>query len=171
MDFRDIVRLGLEECRRSLYRHVDGLSRQELTWQPTFEANPIGYLVWHIARDEDMWINARLRQKPEVWVHDGWYRKLGMPQEGTGYGFTAEQVAAFPLPQDFSLVTAYLDAVRKETLDYLPTLAESELQRNIGLPNRPDYTVADALSHLVVEESLHMGQVWYLRGLQRGINK
>lgn len=171
MDFRDIVRLGLEECKRSLYRHIDGLSRQELVWQPTPEANPIGYLVWHIARDEDRWINTRLRQKPEVWVRDGWYQKFGLPQEATGYGFTAEQVASFPLPQDFSQVTAYLDTVREETLEYLPTLTEAELQRDIRLPNRPDYTVADALSHLVVEESLHMGQVWYLRGLQRGINK
>ena len=60
MDFRDIVRLALEECKRDLYKHIDELTREELTWQPGPESNPIGYLVWHIARDEDRWINLRL---------------------------------------------------------------------------------------------------------------
>ena len=170
MDFRDIVRMGLEECKTALYRHISDLTRDELLWTPGPESNPIGYLVWHIARDEDTWVNRRIRQTEQVWVHDGWHESFGLSADATGYGFTAEQVAGFPLPEDFSQVTDYFDSVRKGTLEFLPTLANADLERDIGLEGRPGYTVARALSHLIVEESLHMGQVWYLRGLQRGLN-
>ena len=104
-------------------------------------------------------------------MRDGWYERFGLPKDVSGYGFTAEQVANFPLPKDFSQVTDYFDSVRKETLEYLPTLEPAELEREIMPKGRPGYTVARALSHLIVEESLHMGQVWYLRGLQRGLNQ
>jgi uncharacterized damage-inducible protein DinB len=171
MDFRDIVRLSLEECKRDLYKHVNDLTLEELTWQPSPEANPAGYLVWHIARDEDGWINRRIRRIPQIWVRDGWYQRFGLPEDASGYGFTAEQIANFPLPGDFSQVTNYFDSVRAETLEFLQTLDDSDLDREIMPEERPGYTVANAFSHLIVEESLHMGQVWYLRGLQRGLNR
>ena len=170
MDFRDIVEMALEECKRDLYRTLDGLSREELTWQPGPESNPIGFLVWHIARDEDRWIQHFIMSRPDIWERDGWHERLGLPREGSGYGYTAEQVASFPLP-DIKDVVAYFDAVRSETLEYLRSMDASELERCPMPEERPGYTVGRALSHLVVEESHHMGQVGYLRGLQRGINK
>ena len=170
MDFRDIVEMALEECKGDLYQALEGLTSEELTWQPGPESNPIGFLAWHIARDEDRMIQHIILNRPDIWERDGWCERLGLPREGSGYGYTAEQVASFPMP-DIKDILAYFDAVRSETLQYLRSLDAGELERCPMPDDRPGYTVGRALSHLVVEESQHMGQVGYLRGLQRGIDK
>ena len=36
-------------------------------------------------------------------------------------------------------------------------------------PKRPGYTIAEMFSHLMIEEGQHLGQVAYLRGIQRGL--
>jgi uncharacterized damage-inducible protein DinB len=77
----------LEESKRRLYRTLRDLTSAELTWQPGPESNPIGFLVWHMARVEDRWLAH--------FAHDN---------------RTEQQVAAFsmaPLEQ----VQAYFDAV------------------------------------------------------------
>ena len=64
----------------------------------------------------------------------------------------------------------YLDAVRGDTVEYLESIDEADLDR---CPDsaRPDYSIGRMWSHLLVEESQHVGQVSYLRGLQRGMNR
>ena len=170
MDFRDIVELALEECKRDLYRALDGLNREELTWQPGPESNPIGFLVWHVARVEDSWVQRFCQQKPQIWERDGWHTRLGLPQDATGNSYTPEQVRAFPMP-DIAQVKAYYDAVRAETLAYIKGLTAADLATSRQTPRGTSRTIAQALSHLVVEESQHMGQTAYLRGLKRGSNK
>ncbi len=170
MDFRDIVEQALDECKRSLYTALDGLTPKELTWQPGPESNPIGFLAWHVARDEDSIIQGSCLQKPQIWVRDRWYARFKLPQDASGNGYTAEQVRTFPLP-DIALVKAYLDAVRSETLPYLKGLKAADLEMSRLTAAGAKRTIAQRLSHLVVEESQHMGQIGYLRGLQRGLGK
>jgi uncharacterized damage-inducible protein DinB len=170
MDFRDVLELGLDESKAVLYQQLEGLTREELTWQPGPESNPIGFIVWHIARVEDRWLHYFIQGKPELWEREGWYQKLGLPRTDTGGRYTAEQVARFPLP-DMKQIQAYFDAVRLETLECLRGLKATDLERCPRPEERPGYTVARAMAHLVVEESEHIGQVWYLRGVQRGLGK
>ena len=37
----------------SLPQIVDGLSEDDLSWRPAADANPIGWLVWHLLRVQD----------------------------------------------------------------------------------------------------------------------
>jgi len=170
MDFRDVVRSGLEEYTAHLKKTVDGLTPVELRWQPSLNANNINWLVWHIGRVEDGWINGYLRQSESLWRSQGWADRFGLPPERGGYGDTAEDIAAFPeIPMD-ELLT-YLDAVRQSTLSLLDTLSEEDLPqtrtpRRTGTPP----TVAWTLAHLLVENAQHVGQVAYIRGLLRGLN-
>ena len=170
MDFRDVLELGLEESKATLYQQLEGLTRDELTWQPGPESNPIGFMVWHIARVEDRWLHYFIQGKPQVWEEEDWFQKLGLPKADTGGRYTAEQVARFPLP-DIKKVQEYFDAVRRETLEHLRGMSAADLERCPMPDERPEYSVARALAHLLVEESEHVGQVWYLRGLQRGLGK
>lgn len=39
--------------KRRLYHTLHDLTPKELTWQPGPEYNPIGLIVWHMARVED----------------------------------------------------------------------------------------------------------------------
>lgn len=94
-------------------------------------------------------------------------RSWGSPVEDDGFGYTVEQVATLPR---FDIVDclAYYEAVRHATLRYLDALTPEDLAHCPDCVRRPGYTIGRMLSHLIVEGSQHLGQVAYLRGLQRG---
>ena len=49
MDFRDVVRSGLDEYLGDLEKAIDGLTPVELAWRPTPSSNNITWQVWHMA--------------------------------------------------------------------------------------------------------------------------
>lgn len=170
MDFKDIVRMALEQYLGDLRKALDGLTPQERRYQPTPESHHIDFAVWHMARVEDNWVQRFARRTDTVWQSDGWDTRFGIPARDGGFGYTAEQVAALP---DFDLdqMMAYFDSVRGASLTYLDGLTEADLESCPHPERRPGYTVAKMLAHVIVEESQHTGQVAYLRGMQRGLNE
>ena len=170
MDFKDIIRMALDEYMSELRSALDGLTADERRFQPTSEAHHIDFAVWHMARVEDNWVQQFARRTDSVWKRDGWPENLGLPEKDSGFGYTAEQVASLP-GFDVGDMLRYYDAVREETLRYLDGLSHEDLDTCPDPERRPGYTVGKMFSHVIVEESQHVGQVAYLRGLQRGLNK
>ena len=170
MDFKDIVRLALEEYLGDLRKALDGLTAEERRFQPTPESHHIDFAVWHMARVEDDWIQRFARGAGTVWQSEGWDARCGLPSRESGVRYTAEQVAALP-EFDVAEMMAYYDSVRRSTLAYLDTLSESDLETCPQPERRPGYTVAKMLAHVVVEEAQHTGQVAYIRGMQRGLGQ
>lgn len=170
MDVKQLIRSALEEYTADLRRALDGLTVEERRYQPGPESNHIDFLVWHIARTEDTMVQWFARSAEPVWQRDRWHEKLGLPEQENGFGYSAQQVAALP---GFNLddLLAYADAVRLETLDFLDSLSEAALDVRPQPDQFPDYTIGGTLSHLMVDASQHVGQVAYLRGLQRGLGK
>jgi uncharacterized damage-inducible protein DinB len=163
-DFRDAIKSGLAEYMGGLKKAVDGLTSAELRWQPTLSSNPISWIVWHMARVEDRWVNRVLRGGVELWISDGWHKKFGMSEEAHGYGETADQVRAMP-DEAMSDLLDYFDAVRQSTLAYLEQMTPAELETTYSHPRLRDITGAWILGHILVEESQHLGQVAYIRGM------
>ncbi len=50
MDFKEIVRMGLDEYLDGLHKALDGLTSKERRFQPSADANHIDFVVWHMAR-------------------------------------------------------------------------------------------------------------------------
>ena len=170
MDFNEIIRLSLEDYMGDLRKALEGLTSDERRYQPSPEAHHIDFAVWHMARVEDDWLQSFAQRTDTVWKREGWQEKLGLPERDSGFGYTAEQVANFPR-FDFDELMAYYDSVRRETLRYLEGLTADDLDTCPHPERRPDYTIGKMFSHVIVEESQHVGQVAYLRGLQRGLDK
>ena len=168
--FKQIIKMALEEYLEELGKALDGLTPEERRFQPTPEAHHIDFAVWHMARVEDDWVQRFARQTDSVWIQEGWHDKLGLPEKDSGFGYDAEQVANLPA-FNFDDLMAYYDSVRTATLGYLDDLAEETLEVCPQPARRPGYSIGKMFSHVIVEESQHVGQVAYLRGLQRGINK
>jgi len=83
---------------------------------------------------------------------------------------------------------AYAEAVRKQTLKYLKGLIPEDFDKKVDMPppparmvtpsgspapSRPTFnlTVGLMLLMLVTHLSQHVGEISYIRGLQRGIDK
>jgi len=169
MDFKDIVHKGFDEFLEELKKALDGLTPEERRFQPSTDSHHIDFAVWHMARVEDDWIQRFAQQHPTVWQRDDWHTRFNMPERESGFGFTTEQVHELPT-FDMAQMLEYYDAVRAETNAFIDSLSESDLATEPH-PRRPGYTIAEMFSHVMIEEAQHLGQVAYIRGIQRGMGK
>ncbi len=159
-----------DEYLAALKKAVDGVSDTEAYTQPAPDTNHIAWLVWHMARVEDYWLNGVLSGKEQQWTRGGWDKKFGMDPEGRGAGQTIEEVKAMPKIKMADLV-AYFDAVRAETSKVVESVTEADLARQIEHPRFGTITGRWIVGHIIVEESQHTGQVAMVRGMLRGFNK
>ena len=166
--FKEAIRSGLEEYLQELQRAIEGLTPAEARWQPTDHTNHIAWLVGHMARVEDRWVNQILRGTTEVWIEDGWAKRFNMAPESFSAGQTIEEVRAMP---DISLtdLMAYFEAVRAVTRQYLDQATDADLVREYRHPQRGAITGIWIMGHVLVEESQHTGQVALIRGMMRGL--
>lgn len=165
--FKEAIRSGLEEYLDSLRRAIDGLTPAEARWQPTIHTNHIAWIVWHMARVEDRWVNRFLSGTAEVWTTEGWAERFKISPESHGGGHTMEEVRAMPdLP--LTDLMAYVEAVRVVTRRYLDQVTDADLLREYPHPRLGVRTGTWILGHLLVEESQHTGQVALIRGMMRG---
>lgn len=168
--FRDPIKSGLNEYYGKLKQTVEGLTPEELLWQPNPESNHILWTVWHMARVSDRWANSTVLGNDELWVRDGWAKKLGMPTEKYGRGETPDQVRDFP-SVNIALIFEYYDAAHASMLAMLDALERADLDRDVFAEYRQEaLNIGWILGHILAEESQHLGQVAYIRGMQRGFD-
>jgi len=172
MQVNDFILETLNQVQAALTTAVDSLTPAEIKWRPNPEANSIGFMLWHLARCEDMFVLATIQRKPQVWVEQKWYEKLRLPENprDVGYGYTVEQLAAFPVPQLDGLL-GYAAAVRARTVEYLKNTTADKFDELIQTRVFGERNVGQIFAHLLCEITEHVGQIAYLRGLQRGLNK
>lgn len=171
METKVFILETLNFMQQALVRALDGLTRDELKWQPVPESNSIGFTLWHMIRVEDGGIQSWIQQKPQLWTVDDWYRKLNLSDrpEDDGWNYTAEQVAAFPVPELKDLMD-YGSAVRAQTTEFVQGLSPEKLAGIIKTP-MGNLTTGQVMSLFLCEITQHIGHIGYIRGLQRGINK
>lgn len=175
MELKDLLKTGLGNAKRTVDRTLDGLANDEISWHPKPDANSIGLILFHMARSEDSFVNRIIQGKPQLWETEKWYQKLNKGLEDSGSHYTAEQVAGFVVP-DLKALHAYADAVRKQTLDYLDEITPETLDREVIMPQmgpvkRPPTAIGNILMMNVTHLCQHAGEISYLRGLKRGMDK
>ena len=166
MDAKQIIIASLNQSKGYLDRSLAGLTQEDVAWRPTDDCNSIAFILWHTAQVEDFFVNRVLRREGTLSDGEGWVEKLGTPAGESGYGFTAEQVGAWPVP-DMDVLRAYADAVRKSTMDFLEQLPPEKMLE-LARPDRPPDTIGGVMSRIATEIALHIGQIDYLRGQRRG---
>ncbi len=170
MELTDFIQAGLDRAKQATMRALDGLTYDEVKWQPGPGANSIGIIFFHQARSEDLFIHTRIQAKPQVWESEKWYEKLNLPLNETGSQYTVEQIAAFRVPELKDLV-GYAEAVRARTAEYLRSATASELDKVIHSPRLGDVTIGAYIALMLVHLAEHAGDISYIRGLQRGLDK
>jgi len=141
------------------------LTADEMMWRPGPEANPIGWILWHMTRVEDMWFQFFIQRQPEIWEKDGWNDKFGLPIRDNGFDHTLEQVSNFPA-YDLKTMQAYGDAVRAETLSYLKTVTPEQMDV-VPREARPEMSIGRIFRQVIGEIYQHQGHIAYLKGLLR----
>ena len=177
MEMNELIEGTLEDYWTRLETALEELTTEELTHRPTTECNSISFILWHMIRVEDRWIQYFTRGDDDLWVKNNWYKKLGLPESDHGVGFTLDQVANFPtMPLDDLL--GYFHEVRGATQGFIRELQPGDLDVVPGRipfpPNAPagseEWSLGRMFRQLFGELNQHLGQIRYLRGMIKGFN-
>jgi hypothetical protein len=160
----DLLSDAFGRVHESVQAVLDGLTDDELRHRPGPEANPIGWLVWHLARVQDDHV-ADVGGHEQVYVADGFVDRFDLPYDAgsIGYGHSSDDVAAFAAPAE--LLAAYASAVHERTLAYLATITADDLDCVVDEQWDPPVTLGARLVSVVNDDTQHVGQAAYVRGL------
>ncbi|MFQ6028342.1 MAG: DinB family protein [Dehalococcoidia bacterium] len=172
---------ALESNWRMVDSALDGLDEALLNRRPGSQTNSISWILWHMNRVMDIFIQTRLHGKPQIWIEKGWYREFGMNDDPDlrGVGWTAEQVSEWEAPSR-EVQLGYYKAVQAGAREVIPALSAEDLadRNNKGVqlgggkvmpPPKERRSVAEALGVMVWDNIAHGGQIAYLRGLYGGM--
>ena len=98
MEAKEIILTSLEESQGYLNKALDGLTEEEIAWTPGVESNSIAFILWHVTRAEDMWVNRVIRGENEIYDAGGWQEMLGTPPKASGSRATKAQSYVWPVP-------------------------------------------------------------------------
>lgn len=144
---------------------TDGLDVSALTWAPAPGVNPIGWLIWHLARVQDHHM-AEILDQPQIWVEGGWAARFGLAPDpdNIGYGHDAAQVAEVRA-ESVDALTEYYASVAERTTQFLGQLRPADLDRIVDRRWDPPVTLGVRLVSIADDDIQHAGQAAYLRGL------
>lgn len=165
-----VLRDAFERVAELVPSTLEGVSPADLRWQPGPEANPIGWLIWHLTRVQDDHV-ADLVDAEQVWTRDAFEGRFALPYEtgDIGYGHSAEQVEAFAVDDLDSLIDyhAAVHTMTLRALDHLSSSGEDALARVIDERWDPPVTALARLVSVIGDTTQHVGQAAYVRGLLR----
>jgi uncharacterized damage-inducible protein DinB len=144
---------------------VEGLDTDALTTAPRDGANPIGWLLWHIARVQDASI-SELMDEEQLWVTGDWAPRFGLEPDpaNMGYGHGPADVAAVQ-PRSAADLLAYLDAADARTRAFIEPLRDADLDRIVDERWDPPVSLGVRLISVADDCAQHVGQAGYVRGL------
>jgi DinB superfamily len=163
MDVRALLTDGFDRITELYAELAVDLDEHALHHRPGGTGNPVGWLLWHVARGQDHQV-AGLSGEPQVWAR--WQQRLGMEQglDDIGYGHTSAEVDAVRI-EDPALLAAYHREVAAATADYLARVDDGELDRVVDEHWDPPVTAGVRLISIQGDCLQHLGQVAYVRGL------
>ncbi len=128
----DVIKTALERNWGMVDRALEGLDDVTLAQQPNANSNSVAWLLWHMTRVVDTFVNSRLQSKPQLWVQDGWHQKFGMNDDPgqTGQGMSSEDLAAWTTPSR-DVLLGYFEAVKTGARDYLTSLTDADLSGSV----------------------------------------
>ena len=167
--FRESIKSGLNEYDLILKKSLDSLSDEELIWKPNSHSNNIIFLFWHMILVEDNLINKVLLEDENMWIKEKYYKDFPHLKNQIGFGFTQNELNKFP-DMKLSWLMNYYNSLRKITNKFLENTKDVSLSKNY-IFGGGKVTGFFVVGRLVTELSQHLGQISYIRGMIRGLNK
>jgi hypothetical protein len=159
----------LKELFGRVTEHVHAITAdldpEAMLASPEPGSNPIGWLVWHLTRVQDMHV-SELLETEQVWVEQDWgprFELVSEPYE-MGFGHTPEQVVAVR-PASTDTLIEYYTAVEARTRPLLESTTLDDFDRIVDRRWDPPVNLAVRLVSIVDDSIQHAGQAAYLKGL------
>jgi DinB superfamily len=152
-----------------------GLTDQQMRSRPGNGLNSPVWLLWHMARVEDVGVNLIVTSGQQV-LDEGWSSRLGILQTDAGNGMTEDELTEFAARVDIAAVRAYRDAVGLRTRDVVATLEPAnwvEPVSTVDAARLPDWFKAfvgqpralELGTSAITHNAIHLGEAVTIRSL------
>jgi uncharacterized damage-inducible protein DinB len=161
------------------------LNEDQLRSKYREDVNSVAWLLWHMARCEDVGVNRLVADRQQV-LHDGdWNERMGLDLGRFGTGMSDDEVSDFSQSVDLEGLRGYQQAVGQRTVevvqslrpDELDVVVDADLRRQVyheegvwteaPVGTTTGRTRGRTLAHLALTHSeQHMGAAMVIAGLQ-----
>ena len=164
-------------------RTFAGLTDEQMRVRPREDLNSIAWLMWHIARAEDILVGQVVAGGSQLF-DEGWKKRLGVSRPDFGIGMTSPEVSELTRQIDVGALREYRDAVGRRTREivgsFKPTDWEGTVQADAveraaasgafgprtealvkGFPGRPRTGLLSAIA--LLHSAAHMGEAATVR--------
>jgi DinB family protein len=166
MTSADLLADAFGRIRETVREVAGALAPDQLTFRIETDANPVGWLIWHLTRVQDDHVAAAFGV-PQVWVTGKWAARFGLPEETmeTGYGHSSSQVAAVTgAVSSADLLIDYHEATYQQTLKHVSGITDAGLDRIVDRSWDPPVTLGVRLISVIDDDMQHAGQAAFIRG-------
>ena len=189
MDTLQFFQLHHERLHSQIKRNfLDELTDEQMRLRPYEHSNSISWLVWHMARCEDL-MSFIVTGQSQVLQEEKWLSRFHLSRHDIGTGMTDEEVGDFTDRVDLHALKEYYNTVGKRTQEVVRSLRPEELDEVPDSAYLSQKLVADGtakeniidfliweregntkgwwLGHLgLTHNHLHRGEALTIRGLQ-----
>ena len=159
-------------------RTFAGLTDEQMRVRPREDLNSLAWIMWHIARAEDIMANVIVNGRNQVY-DEGWAPRLKIARPDFGIGMSKAEVAELSEAVDLAALKDYRDAVGLRTREILATYGPKDWEGEVeaaaaeragalgcfgartealvkGMTGRPRRAVLSAI--VVMHSAMHMGE-------------
>jgi hypothetical protein len=120
-----------------------GLSEDQMRARPGGGVNSLVWLVWHMARVEDVSVNLVVSDGRQV-LDDDWARRMQVASRTIGTGMSESDAADLTKRADVGAVCAYRAAVARQTREVVRALRPEAWEETVGLADTARAAAAGA---------------------------
>jgi DinB family protein len=111
-------------------RTFGGLTDDQMRVRPREDLNSIAWLMFHIARAEDIMVNVMLYGRPQLF-DDAWMKRLAISRRDFGIGMTSAEVTELTRQIDVASLREYRDAVGRRTRELVSAFTPEDWQGSV----------------------------------------
>ena len=110
---------------------LNGIDDAQMRRRPGDGLNSLVWLIWHMARTEDMAVNLLVAGRPQVLQEEGWPDRLGIDRHDMAAGMTDDEVGEFSARIDIAVLREYRNAVGRRSVEVVSAMRSEELDEPI----------------------------------------
>jgi len=157
MQATSYAKLQIEQTFNLLNGTAQGMDDRQYNWKPEGTCNPVAKNHVHILTSVDFFLNAIAQGKPTLWQPVA--EQHGMPMNPL-------EVWAYAGEIPLAAITAYGQQVQKSVLDYIATLTDADLDREIDTRFFGKQTLAFLIQLAGMHTAGHTGDMASIKGMQ-----
>jgi hypothetical protein len=113
-------------------RAFTGLTDEQMRVRPREDLNSLAWLMFHISRAEDIFVNTILGARTQLFDDESWANRLAIARRDFGIGMTSAEVTELTRQIELGALREYRDAVGRRTRDVVGSFKSQDWEGTVA---------------------------------------